>query len=478
MLKAFAQELLAEKLLKPDDHVVVAVSGGADSMALLHLLLGLNRQEGWKLRLHVAHLNHQLRGAEAEQDAAFVQAVSDDLGLTCSIDVRDVAQAARERAAGVEEVGREERYAFLERVCLQVGAKIAATGHHADDNAETILQRILRGTGLRGLSGIPRSRLVSPLSDVMLIRPLLRHRRSELRDFLLDQGISFREDYTNARNEPTRNRLRNELIPRIEELINPQAQEALLRLGEQALWLEEYLRDTVQRTFETLVISHTDQMLVLNAGVMAKKNRLVQTELIRMAYRAFGLGEQNLSFAHLVSAMELIDDPASGKQVQLPGGMMVEKRYHQLIFALPSEEAREAVAAEIAVHVPGKTVLPLRRMVLECTIRAVTPNEIPELRRAARRLEEYVDLEAVHLPLSLRTRKAGDRFMPLGAPGSKKVSEFLIDAKVEPEARRKVSLLCDRLGPIWLVGYRIDDRVKLTALTKQVLCLRVRMLDS
>lgn len=478
MFKAFAQELLAEKLLKPDDQVVVAVSGGADSMALLHLLVCLNRHEGWTLRLHVAHLNHQLRGEAAEQDAAFVQAVSDDLGLPCTMDARDVAQAARERSIGVEEVGREERYAFLERVCLQTGARIVATGHHADDNAETILQRILRGTGLRGLSGIPRTRVVSPLSDVTIIRPLLRHRRSELRDFLLDQGISFREDYSNAQNEPTRNRLRNELIPQLEEAFNPQVREALLRLGEQALWLEEYLRDTVQRTFETLVISHTDQVLILNAGVMAKKNRLVQTELIRMAYRAFGLGEQNLSFTHLVAAMELVDDPTSGKQVQLPGGMTVEKRYHQLIFALPSEEARETVAAEIAVNVPGKTVLPMRRMELECTIQEVSPKEIPELRRAARWLEEYVDLEAVHLPLSLRGRKAGDRFVPLGAPGSKKVSEFLIDAKVEPEVRRQVSLLCDRLGPIWLVGYRIDDRVKMTALTKHVLCLRARMLDA
>lgn len=478
MLKALAQVLHTEKLLKTDDHVVVAVSGGADSMALLHLLIGLNRQEGWSLRLHVAHLNHRLRGEAAEQDAAFVQAISDDLALPCTIEVRDVARAARERAAGLEEVGREERYAFLERVCLHTTARIVATGHHADDNAETILQRILRGTGLRGLCGIPRQRPIHPMSDVILVRPLLRFRRGELRKYLLDQGIGFREDATNAQLEPTRNRLRHELIPRIEETVNPQVRDALLRLGEQAQWFDEYLSDTVQRTFETLVISHTDQSLILNADVMTRKNRLVRTELIRMAYRAFGLGEQNLSFTHLVSAMELLDDPTSGKQVQLPGGMVVEKRYHQLVFSLPSEEARETIAAEIAVHVPGKTIMPMRRMELECTVREAAPANIPDLRRAAGRLEEYVDFDAVHLPLSLRPRRPGDRFVPLGAPGSKKVSEFLIDAKVEPAARRQVLLLCDRLGPIWLVGHRIDDRVKLTALTRNVLGLRMRMLDA
>src|SRR5262245_30306678 len=121
MLKSFAQELLAENLLKPDDQVVVVVSGGADTMALHHLLTALNRQEGWSLRLNVAHLNHQLRGEEAEQDAAFVEAASEDLELPCTIEVRDIARVASERAVGVEEVGRQERYAFIERVCIQTG---------------------------------------------------------------------------------------------------------------------------------------------------------------------------------------------------------------------------------------------------------------------------------------------------------------------------------------------------------------------
>ncbi len=134
MVKTLAQELLAERLLKQDDAVVVAVSGGSDSMALLHLLLELNRAAAWSLHLHVAHLNHMLRGEEAEKDAAFVQAACDSESLPCTIDRRDVAALAEAESAGIEETGRRERFAFFERVCLQVGAKIVALGHQADDN--------------------------------------------------------------------------------------------------------------------------------------------------------------------------------------------------------------------------------------------------------------------------------------------------------------------------------------------------------
>ncbi len=477
MIKSLGQECLSSGLLAQDDAVVVGVSGGPDSTALLHLLLGLNRDLGWRLRLHIAHLNHGLREDEAEKDAAFVRAAADSLSIPCTIDKRDVAKVASEETGGVEEIGRRERYLFFERVCLKVGARIVAVGHHADDNAETILHRILRGTGLRGLAGIPRSRPLAPESDTKIIRPLLGITRKALRAYLADEGIAFREDRTNASNEPMRNRLRNIVLPQIEAEVNPQVREALTRLGEQAQWLQEYLLETVQRTFETLIISRTDQNLVLNADALSRKSRIVQTELVRLAYRSFGLGEQDLSFSHLVSSLELIADPGSGRQTQLPGGMTIEKRYHQLIFSFPSDKPRETIASEIAVHLPGETVLPIRRLAIECRIEEVTAGDIPGLRRAGSEMEESVDFEAVHPPLVVRPRRPGDRFVPLGAPGSKKLSDFLIDAKVDPGQRRRVAVLCDQLGPIWVIGHRLDDRVKLTELTRRILRLRAWPLE-
>ncbi len=477
MLKSLANELLTDSVLNRDDLIVVGVSGGADSMALLHMLLKLNSSHDWSLKLHVAHLDHRLRPGDSEQDAAFVQAAADDLGLPCTIDRRDIETLAGKEPSGIEETARRERYAFFERVCLKTGAKVLALGHHADDNAETILQRILRGTGIRGLAGIPRVRKLSPTSDIRVVRPLIGTTREALRAYLANVGIAYREDHSNASNEPTRNRIRNRILPQLAEEVNPQVAEALTRLGEQAQWLEEYLRETVERTFDTLIVSRTDQVLTLNADALSRKSRIVQTEIIRLAYRSFGLGEQDLAFTHLVSALDLIGDPASGRQTKLPGGMTVEKRYHQLIFSLPSDEPRETIAPEIAIHLPGHTVLPIRRLEIDCTVREVTPGEIPSLRRQSGKLQEFVSFEAVHPPLVVRARRPGDRFVPLGAPGSKKVSDFLADTKVDPKERPRVAVLCDQLGPIWIIGHRLDDRVKMTALTRTVLQLKAKSLE-
>jgi tRNA(Ile)-lysidine synthase len=158
--------------------------------------------------------------------------------------------------------------------------------------------------------------------------------------------------------------------------------------------------------------------------------------------------------------------------------MMLEKRYHQLVFCLPSEEPRETIAEEVAIHLPGRTVLSMRRLQIECRVDDVAPEDISRLRRAGSSVEEYVDFSSIRPPLVVRPRRPGDRFLPLGAPGSKKLSDFLADQKVDPKERERVPVLCDRLGPIWVIGFRIDDRVKLTALTRRVLHLSAKPLNA
>lgn len=413
MIKSLAQHWLTEELLTQDDRVVVGVSGGPDSMALLHLLHEVNRTLDWKLALHVAHLDHCLRGDQSSEDALFVQKACDALSLPCTIEQEDVAAASDAQSIGLEEAGRQARYAFFHRVCLQTGSRLIALGHHADDQAETILHRVLRGTGLRGLSGIPQRRALFSRSEQVVVRPLLRLTRAQILEYLTGAGIDFRTDSTNDQPTGVRNRIRHNVLPLIEQEVNPQARDAITRLGEQAQWLVAFLQETVQRTFETLIISRTDQMLILNGDTLARKSRIVQTEIVRLAYASFELGEQDLSFAHLVAALDLIADSTSGKQVQLPKGMTVEKRYGQLTFSLPTEEARESIAAEIAVHVPGRTTLPIRRLTIDCTIEQITPSQVRTLRRSNDGLEEFVDFDAIRTPLVVRTRRPGERFSTL-----------------------------------------------------------------
>ncbi|MCK4658594.1 MAG: tRNA lysidine(34) synthetase TilS [Phycisphaerae bacterium] len=477
LLKELHAQIIAEKLLPSDGVVVVAVSGGADSMCLLHVLVTLNQQADFALDLHIAHLNHGLRDREAEDDAAFVQAAADGYSLPCTIESMAIGNIAKAQQVSLEEAARNERYRFFERVCRQTGAHCVALGHQADDNVETVLQRILRGTGLRGLAGIPRCRPLHPTSDIRLVRPLLGYNRQVIIAINNAHAVPYREDASNASNEPLRNRLRNVILPSLAEQVNPQVREALLRLAEQARWVNEYVDRTAQSSYETLIIEHTDQELSLNADALARKDRIIQAELVRRAIASFELGEQDISFAHLSMVVDLLADKASGKQVHLPGAMTVSKIYHRLVFAVPTDQPRETIAEEIVIHVPGRTTLTLQGVELTCELVDLSAEEAVTAMRARHVGEEWLDYDALRPPLTVRHRRAGDRFWPLGAPGSKKVSEFLIDAKVTPDERDRLALLCDRLGPVWLVGYRIDERVRLTRQTRRALKVRACRID-
>lgn len=472
LIKTVRQAIEQHALIRSHDCVVVGVSGGADSMALLHVLAAINDSEDHQWRLHVAHLNHGLRGDDSDADAGFVEAAADGLRLPRSIhrcDIRDIA--SREKGS-VEEIARGERYAFFERVALAEGANAVAVGHHADDNAETILHRILRGTGLRGVSGIRVARPLSGSGDLRLIRPLLGARRDDIFRYIESEGVIFREDATNVALEATRNVIRNQLIPQIARQINPQVVTALLRLGEQAGWVEAYLRETAHRTLDTLIIARTDQELTLNAAALARKSRIVQTELIREAILLFQLGEQHLSFGHINGVAEMVNDGRTGKTLSLPGDMTATLAYDRLILAVRTEQPRETIAPVVAVHLPGETLLTMRHMRIECEV-ADAPRS-GDLRPGRHsRFEEWMDLDSVHPPLSIRSRQSGDRFHPLGAPGSKSIADYLSDAKIDRAERDRAAVLCDQLGPIWLIGHRIDDRVRLTRLTRRVLRIRV-----
>lgn len=457
--------------------MVAAVSGGADSIALLHLLAAMRNDSEWRIRVVAAHLNHTTRGSQSDADAAFVEETAARLGVDCLTDKRDVPRMAREQGSGIEETGRHERYAFFERVCIRTAAHTVAVAHHADDQAETVLHRIARGTGLRGLAGMPASRPLSHGSAIRLIRPLLGFTRADLREYLASHQIPFREDTTNLDLEPIRNRIRNVVLPVLEQQINPQVRGALIRLAEQARWFESYFHENVVRTFDTLLVSRTDQCVVLNAEALARKSKLLQTGLIREAYVALGQGEADLSFINLVAVAELLDDPVSGKVIQLPGGVVVEKRYQQLIFSNEIDVSRESDADQVVVRIPGRTILPSRSMEIFCEVLTPSSTQITELRGHGSRMSEHLDLDAIHVPVLLRARRAGERFWPLGAPGSKKLSDYLTDAKVPPGERRKIVVVCDQLGPIWVVGHRIDDRVKLTSRTRRVLHFEARELD-
>lgn len=325
----------AHDLLPPGAAAVCAVSGGADSMAMLHGLHEVNRRKHCGWRLIVAHLDHGLR-AESAAARAFVEAVSANLALPCVCDTADVAALARRTKQSIEEAGRTRRYAFLGEVAQRHAACFIAVAHHADDQAETVLHRILRGTGLRGLGGIPRRRRLHPNSDIRIVRPMLPFTRDALRGYLRQRDLSFMDDSTNA--DPsvaTRNFLRQEVMPRLARGVNPRASAALVRLGEQARAASRAIRRSARAALER-AIRTADEGGRAVAGRFAKSGMAescvisveplrdvpaaIQREVVVLLLGRLGWSRKLVAAERIDALAKLLRMDGRRRRVELPGG--------------------------------------------------------------------------------------------------------------------------------------------------------------
>lgn len=459
-------------LHEPAARWVLGVSGGPDSTLLLLVMSELARapEMGWTL--HVAHLHHGLRAREADEDEAFVEQLAIERGLTFHSERINLAE--HPGGAG-EETARQRRYDFLERIALQTGSDCVAVAHHADDDAETVLHRICRGTGLRGLAGMRAVRPIQPGSRVRLVRPFLHHRRAEIETLCAQRGIQFRTDSSNLTLEFTRGRIRNLILPTLREHVNPNISEALLRLAEQARWLGTYLEDAAARTFDSLVVSEGPRQVALNIHALLAKQRIIQAEVVRRALGMVMIGEPDMGFGHIEAVLRLAADRGSGKELHLPGSALVRKVYARLEFRPLEAEESPAEVAPVFVNCPGTTLLPALGAELTAELCAVDSRTIGRRRTAANPYEEWLDFERLQLPLLVRSRREGDRFWPLGAPGTKNVGDFFGDEKVEPALRARIGILCDQAGPLWIMPLRIDERARLRATTTRAVRLVLRM---
>ncbi len=465
-------------LLTPGLRWVLGISGGPDSTILAHVMPAIEQRERLGWTFHVAHLHHGLRGAEADGDADFVKDLAERLGLTYHYDQVDIPAQLRDAGGGnTEEFARRNRYEFLERVAFKTGCDCVAVGHHADDNAETVFHRVCRGTGLRGLGGMSEVRAIQPGSRVRLVRPLLRARRSTIEGLCSERTLRPRFDSMNESLDFTRGKLRKQIFPLLRDQMNPNIAEALLRLSEQARRMGQYLEDAASRTFESLVVAEEPRHLVLNTHGLLAKQRIIQAEVVRRAVSLVLGREQDLSFVNIEHVLQLAEERSSGKQVHLPGPVLVQKIYGRLDLRPLEDREPDAGIEPVHVRYPGETALPAIAMELSAEIRNVDPTIIEALRSHTHPYEEWLDLDRLTPPLIVRGRKDGDRFHPLGAHGSKTLSDFLIGEKVDPPTRAKTGVLCDQHGPVWIMPLRIDERVKLRPTTRRALRLTLQPMN-
>ncbi len=382
-------------MLEDGDLVVVAVSGGPDSVALLHLLEELRGSFYPHVRLHVAHLNHQLRGEEAEADEAFVRQLAEQLGVPFTSERRDVRALAQGAGRNLEEVAREVRYAFLRRVAAEVGARRIATGHTLTDQAETLLMRLLRGAGAEGLSGI------HPVVDDLIIRPLLAVRREETRAYCEALGIPYRVDRSNLELERWRNRVRQEILPRLSAL-NPQALEAIGRAAERLRVDEAYFDEILGNVFPDVIISRERDMLRLSVEKLRAFHPALRSRALREAIRHLCGHTRRVTSQHVEALERLLEPGKSGRRVLLPTAVVVWREFDALTFMhrpqRPQPYWRELRPGEpIVVEGFG---IGLERGVME-----VPPSSGQIV---------LLDDERVPERLAVRSRRPGDRYVPVG----------------------------------------------------------------
>ena len=445
---------------------MVAVSGGPDSVCLLHVLSLLAGQ--WKLGLEVAHFEHGLRGRESIDDARFVERLSHGLGLGFHLDHGDVRAFSRNKGLGIQEAARVLRYEFLNRVLADTESTHIATGHTADDQAEEVLLRLIRGAGLAGLSGIPWKR------DDYIIRPLLGVTRHRILDHLAGHNIPFVMDKSNRNRAYLRNRIRSDLLPLLIKDFNPAIVRTLNRTAELLAEDHQLLEKMGEGAYKQSLLSSSPKgESVLSVKAIKSHPGPIRRRIYRTALRELGLLSGRVRAEHLLEIDRLATtakDPCA--LFQLPRGGYVYRRYEELYVSTicPEIPASSNGSSSVIITGPGRWPVPHGMGYVEITLSDVT-GDFRSRSPMDFSIPLWLNPEAVRFPLDLRTRRPGEKFWPFGAPGPYKLKKFLISRKVPRVVRDSLLLLISDKEVVAVVGVEIAHPCRLLPSNRKALSL-------
>jgi len=454
-------DFIQQNQLVSGKKLVVAVSGGADSVCLLHILVKLQKELG--IKLHVAHLNHRLRGTESEADAKYVSDLSRQLGIPATIEGREVKGYQAEHRLSLEEAAREVRYGFLAEVAKTIGTNLVAVGHTRDDQIETILLHLIRGTGTRGLRGLqPYTDWKSKTGSIAIIRPLLEISHQETEGYCQSHELKPRIDATNISLSPLRNRVRHQLLPLLMSY-NPAVAQALLRTAQIASDDIDFLDKEASRLWDK-VTREQGKTIILDRERLDRLPPALKRYLLRAAVEKMLGSAKDIEMRHIEEMMSALNK-AAGKRLSLPQGLIFSIEYDRYILTSDPTALSPlpVLSGEFQLGIPGETSLPGWR------VEAAVINREDATEKD--NFTAYLDLDKVGDKLLVRPRKRGDRFQPLGLDQPKKLNEFMIDAKIPRTWRQQVPIVCSPEQIIWVVGWRIDERAKVSDKTKKVLRL-------
>lgn len=447
------------KMIQKGDKVIIGVSGGPDSVCLLHILDSL--KEELDITLYIAHVEHGFRGQASKEDARFVEELGRKMGIEVFSTSVDVPEFIKKSGLSPEDAARKVRYDFYEEVMRKVRGNKVALGHNLDDQVETLIMRFLRGTGPKGLGGI------SPVRDRIYIRPLLEVRRDEIIRFLNENNMEYRIDETNLKDVYHRNRIRLKLIPLLEREYNPNLKNTLSRMAyifrEDSRYLEgvaeKYYLETARYEPEGILIKY-DKFKDLPFSI--------KTRILLKGIEEVRGSTKDIGFIHILEVVRLADAGAVSSRLVLPGEFIIEKGYKGIYITKRGGIPREFPDYQYTLDIPGRCFVPELGVDFVCEV--IPRNELKQIRRNP--FIGQFDFDKIKETLIIRNRRPGDRFKPLGLKGIKKLKDFFIDEKVPVYLRNKVPLVVSGEDIIWVVGYRINHDYKIADSTKKILTIK------
>lgn len=439
-----------QNMIKPGGKIVVGVSGGADSVALLHVLQRYCEQNGGEVI--AAHLNHGLR-PEAVQDEQLVKETCSDWGITCYARRVDVADVAASTQKSIEEAGRECRYQYFRELACQVGADHIATAHHQNDQAESVLLHLLRGSGIRGLQGI------KPINGP-LIRPLLCVTRQDIECYVQENQLPFCQDLSN--NDPafTRNRIRLQLIPYLQEAFNPRIVEALNRLAVIAQEENAALDEIADRKWP-LITKFRSTELEMDINLLVQEPVALQNRLILRALQEIS-GQSDWSHEDLQRVRSLLDKPGSDLILEWGSTVQVGKVYDTLVFA---SEFSESPSFCYPVAIPGCVHVKELGTTFSFEMR-------PGGERQSSPEQVFLDLDRIKSPLCLRSRREGDKLQVKGFKGHKSLKKFFMERKIPARQRNQIPLLASGEEIYAVLGLLVTEPAAITDSTERILVIK------
>lgn len=446
------------RMISSGDRVVAALSGGPDSIFLAFILNKLKERLG--IDVFAVHVHHGIRGEFADGDREYCREFCDSLNIPLKVFSRDIPAMARAGGLSLEEAGRKARMKAYREAMEFFGANKTATGHNLNDQAETVLMRLFSGAGKEGLAGI------WPVYKGFLIRPILDVKKEEILEYLAQKQVDYRVDHTNFQTEMTRNKIRHLILPVVREQLNPRVDEALARTA--GIFREElnYLERVVDFYLDRFA-QITPAEARLNLSGVATLNPYILKHLLRKLVLLFKGDLKDITRDHTLNIFNLLEKP-SGSSIQIPGKLRVEKEYQYMLIK-HDQNPPVIELPPVDIEIPGVNRLEEWGIILQGEVREEAPTYDPQ-----NPFSIFLDYDLCRgKKFVLRTRLAGDRFIPLGMTGSRKIKDFLIDQKVPREKRERIPLLLCGGEIVWVAGIRQSSLYRVTPETKRVLNLRI-----